>query len=455
MSSLPLREKLAYGVADIGASLSYNAINFFFLFFLVTVLGLSPGLAGIVVLFGRVIDAVTDPLMGALSDRTTGRRGRRKPYIWLGALPFGLTFALLWAVPETSQLAMFALAAALLTLHAVVFTVVQVPYMALTPELAPDYAARTSLTSYRIGFGTLASLIAAAAPPLLVAVFNRQLGLGEGAPTGWLWMGVLFGLVMTLGYLVMAALVGERQGKPVTGKLDLLGDYRLALAATGYPQVLLLYVVVTLGIGVISSMLPFYLHSALSLPPEAQTLVLGLLFVVAILSLPLWNLLAARLGKPRAFAVGLGVLGLSVPLVVLVSPSGEISAVLLISVALAGLGVGAALLFPWAMLPDVVEFDELRTGMRREGHFYALFTFGQKAAFALGAFANAQVLALVGYQRDAAVQSPEAILGIKLMVGPVAALVFVLALILAWRFPITKALHDEARMRLEARKSGL
>ena len=444
---LSLRTKLGYGVADVGASLSYNAVNFFFLFFLVDVAGLRPGLAGAALLSGRLIDAVTDPLMGTLSDRTRSRYGRRKPYIWAGLVPFGVSFALLWAIPSASQGVsqgvIFTLAALALALHAVIYTVVQVPYMALTPELAPGYEARTALSSYRIGFGTLASLIAAAAPPLLVASINDFVGRSETDQLGWTYMGVTFGAVMSASYLLMALSVREPRASlnPQTSKPPPL---RSVLETRGYLALIALFVSVTLGLGIVSSMLPFYLAS-LQLSSGEQTLILGLLFTVAILALPLWNITAGRAGKSGALALGLAVLIVGLLLIVLV-PSVGLSPSLLTSVTLAGVGTGAALLFPWAMLPDVAEFDLLAHGARREGLLYAVFTFAQKSAFALGAALNAGVLELAHYDADVPSSAQSAI---TWMVGPAAALAFLVALLLAWRYPIRKADHDAVREMLE------
>jgi GPH family glycoside/pentoside/hexuronide:cation symporter len=453
--ALPLsrRQKLAYGVADLGAALSYNAINFFLLFFLVNVLELRPMLAGSVLLLGRVVDAVTDPLMGALSDRTRSRWGRRMPYIWAGLLPLGASFALLWLVPAGSQTTMFVLAATLLMLHTVLYTVVQIPYMALTPALAPGYQARTELTSYRIGFGTLASLLAAAAPPLIIALFEPGLELSRTSQASWVWMGLIFAAVITLSYLVMALSVREPplpsfapQPQPPFWR-----EVPSVFRSYGFTSVVLLFMTTTLGVGIVSSMLPFYLDAALRLTAEEQTLVLGVLFVSAILSLPLWTHLAARTGKRLALGVGLVGLSMATLLLVAFSPPG-VSGYLMAMSVLAGIGVGAVLLFPWAMLPDVVEFDELASGHKREGLIYAIFTFGQKTAFALGVFLNGQVQEWTGYQPGAAVQSEGAIQGIVTMVGPVAAAVFLAATFWVWRFPISRERHEAARLELAERQ---
>lgn len=410
---LPRRLALGYGVAEVGASLSYNAINFFLLFFLVEVARLRPELAGAVLLLGRVFDAVTDPLMGVWSDRVRARRGTRTPFIARGALPFGLTFALLWALPALEhQGALLALAAAALLLHTLVYTFVQVPYLAMTPELAPDYESRTVLSGYRVVFATFASLVAAAAPPLLAAQFNAWRGLPEGAAFGWRAMGLLFGALMSLAYAATALAVREPArpgGRAAVPAARREGALRSLAAAHGYLPVLALFATLTLGLGTLSSILPFFLASRLQLPPAVQTGLLGLLFVVAALSVPLWTRLSSRLGKRGALSVGLALLAVSLPALVLMSPAGALSAALLLGTVVVGVGVGAVLLFPWAMLPDVLEFDALARGAareRRDGLLYAGFTFAQKLAFALAAALNGFMLGALGYRAGESVQPP-------------------------------------------------
>ena len=148
---LSLGEKLGYGVADVGASLTFVAVNTWLLYFLVNVVKLEPLRAGVVFVMGRALDALLDPVMGVLSDRLKGRV-KRTQFIRWGALPLGLSFALLWFVPDGSQSLKFAFALLMFMLFSVLYTVVQVPYMALTPDIAPDYDERTRLTSFRMGF---------------------------------------------------------------------------------------------------------------------------------------------------------------------------------------------------------------------------------------------------------------------------------------------------------------
>ena len=471
--ALSFRERVGYGVADFGASLTFVAVNTWLLYFLVNVVGLGPLRAGLVFVAGRVFDALLDPVMGLVSDRTQNRWGRL-PYIRLGAAPLGASFALLWFLPDGPG--GFALALGAFGLFSLFYTVVQVPYLALTPELAPGYDERTSLSAYRVGFGVLASLLAVALPPVIITSFGTSSGdaptLAASGPTGWRVMGVLFGLAAAASYLTMAASVREpgrelarasaqaaqeaTKRRPVR-VMTVMTEVRAAWRVHGFAPLFVLFMTVTVGLMIVNSVLPFYLESVLRLSPQAQPLVLGTLFGIAILAFPLWTFLAARFGKRAGLVFGLVGLSSGLGLIVWVEP--QAFSALLALTALAGVGLSAVMLFPWAMLPDVLEFSEEarkeiggeEAGNARAGLLYALFTFGQKLAGSLGVFANALVASLFGYQAGVAEQSARTVAGLRGMTGPVAALVFLVALLLTLRFPITRKAHEAVRTRLEAR----
>jgi glycoside/pentoside/hexuronide:cation symporter, GPH family len=448
MAHLKTGEKLSFGVADVGASLTFVAINTWLLYFLINIAGLEPLLAGLVFMIGRIFDAITDPIMGVISDRLKPKIGR-KPFIAWGAIPLGISFALLWLVPEASQLVKFILATLAFMLFSLLYTIVQMPYMALIPELTEDYDERTDLSSYRAAFGTLASLLAVAVPPIIVGFFNPKTELSQTSSQGWLWMGLIFGLIASISYLVMVA--GVKEPKCIQASLenpDFLGEFRSAFKIYGLPQIFVLFIIITIGMMIVNSILPFFLESSLRITGNNQSIVLGTLFLVAILVFPLWNILATRLGKRTALILGLLILASSLLLLVGFTTPGKISVYLMVLTALAGVGLSAVLLFPWAMLPDVVEFDELYTGRRREGLIYALFTFGQKIAGSIGVFSNAIVASVFGYRQGVIEQSATTVSAIRWMAGPVAALVFLISIFFVLRFPITKAKHYEARLKL-------
>jgi GPH family glycoside/pentoside/hexuronide:cation symporter len=448
MTQLSRGEKISFGVADIGASLTFVAINTWLLYFLINIAGLEPLLAGLVFMIGRIFDAVTDPVMGVISDRLKPQIGR-KPFILWGSIPLGISFALLWLIPETSQIIKFLLSTLCFLLFSLLYTMVQMPYMALIPELSHDYDERTSLSSYRAAFGTLASLLAVALPPIIISQFSPGKELAQTPPLAWLMMGILFGIVTSISYLIMFIRIKEPKRIEVNpASTSLLEEYRSGFNIYGFAQLFILFIVITIGLMIVNSILPFFLESGLRISSEAQPIVLGTLFLVAIAVFPGWNGVATRLDKRKALILGLMIMAVSLVLLVLFSPVEKISVYLMLMTVFAGVGLSAIMLFPWAMLPDVVEFDQATSGRRREGLVYALFTFGQKIAGSLGVFSNALVASIFGYQQGVIEQSATTITAIRWMAGPVAAFIFILGIYFVLRFPITKVRHLEVTKKL-------
>lgn len=447
--TLPWTQRVAYGVSDLGASLTFVAINTWLLYALINVAGVSPIYAGSIFLVGRLIDAFTDPLMGVLGDRWRDRIGRL-PFLRWGAVPLGVTFVAVWWAPELSTGATIAYALVTFILFGIAYTVVQVPTMALTPALAPGYDERTALTGWRIGFGVVASMLAVATPPMIILGVVGGSELAAASVAGWRVFALIFAAIAILAYLTTATFVHEPSYTAApTGPR---APWWSAFQATGYTSVWVLFLLVTLGLMTLNSMLPFFLESALSLPGEAQTLVLGTIFGVAIVSFPAWGMVSRWLGKRGALTVGLLLLMAAVLALVYLSPPGVITPTLLLFSVLAGIGLASVMMLPWAMLPDVVEFDAWRSGERREGLLYALFTFGQKAAGSLGVFANAIAATVFGYVQGQALQSPETVFGIQLMTGPVSAAIFRIAALWVWTFPITRNRHRAMQEALDARE---
>lgn len=446
--ALPRRVRVGYGIGDLGASLTFVGINTWLLYYLVNIAGVPPLQAGLVFVIGRAFDAGLDPLMGIVSDRLRWRVGRL-PFVRWGAPWLAALYAALWTLPGLLPRHAFAAALGLSLLFSLAYTVVQVPYMALTPELAPDYDERTALSSYRVAFGTLASLLAVAVPPIVVLAVAPAPSLAASGPLGWAATGGLFGVVTLLAYLWVGREVPEPerppQARPPAAGLN---DVREAFAIHGYRELFALFVAITVAIMIVNSMLPFYLESALRIPGPQQTTVLGLLFLSAVAAFPLWNGLSARIGKRDALSLGLLLMVLGLVPLTLFAPPGRVGPVLLALTFVAGCGLSAVMLLPWAMLPDVVEFDELANGRRREGLVAALFTFGQKLAGSVGVFANAIAASLFGYVSGAASQAPATVWGLRMMTGPAAAAVFLVAIVLTRRFPITRQSHAAARAAL-------
>ena len=161
---LSFSTKLAYGAGDLGPAITANVLVFFLLYFFTNVAGLAAGTASNILLIGKVWDAINDPIVGVLSDRTSHRWGRRYPWIVYGAIPFGIFFFLQWIVPSKDPTILFWYYVAIAILFNTAYTAVNLPYTALTPEITQDYNERTSLNSFRFSFsigGSILSLILA------------------------------------------------------------------------------------------------------------------------------------------------------------------------------------------------------------------------------------------------------------------------------------------------------
>ena len=446
MPSLSRSQRRAYGVADLGLALAFTVVNTWLLYFLVNVVGLPPLLAGVVFVLGRLFDALLDPVMGAWSDRLRLRVGRLAFVRW-GVAPLALTFIVLWWLPvlPASQAARFAVALAVFCVHSAAFTVVAMPWLALAPELSSDYDEQTSLNGTRMSFAVVGILLAVALPPVIVATVTGTSELASADRSGWLVMAAALGVVVTAAPLLTGVVVREpgRGGQAPAAPTRLSVSLRSALPARGFATVFSCFVAITVAIMVVNSILPFFLESVSGIAAETQTVLLGATFLTAILSFPAWSGLSRRLGKRGSLLVGLGVYAAGL-LALVLAPSGAVGPVLLTAVLLTGLGLAALLLFPWAMLPDVIGLDGL-TGPRREGVFYAIFTFGQKVAGSLGVFASALVTAVFGYVQGTAEQSAQTVLGLRIAIGPVAMAGLAIAAALVWRYPLSRTTHTDAQ----------
>ena len=256
-AALPVRTKLVYATGDHTVNLSLSALSLLYLFFLTEYAGLQPYLAGLIMWVPRIIDAFTDPLMGRISDRTPWRWGRRRPYFLIGALPFGITFALLWLTPFESQSAKFAYHISVYIALSLCTTVLSVPYLALLPEMARGYDERTSLNTYRAAAAVLGTF---------AAVGMQGLAEALGGSAGYAQVGAVAGITIfqyrsevavlayqfgdgftnilvptnavLVGILAMAAIPYDRWVRfvfPFMVKMWVLGSLALAVAvAIGY-----------------------------------------------------------------------------------------------------------------------------------------------------------------------------------------------------------------------------
>jgi GPH family glycoside/pentoside/hexuronide:cation symporter len=504
--------KLFYGTGDTGFALLNTTLSVYLLFFLVTVVKLPPAYAAVAIFLGRTWDWINDPLMGFISDHTRSRWGRRKPYLLFGPIPFGLCFILLWWVPPfESYAALTAYYALAYFLYDAMATLVWVPYLALIPEMTPDYDERTSMNMYRMFFNILASIMGFAAPEL------AGLGIFPDLRTGYLVMAACFAVIGAVPLWAVYAVAKERpqslrqqtadasrEGYLLASVLEWVKRHRLILAGAAAYLLLwtgLFYVLPRLSgattsgaswtdfvfyagflipmawitirafrrnvpflmcmgiflltwttINVVQAILPFFITYWLGMENRI-TEIMAMVFVSALIWLPFWNWFAHRFSKRRAYIVGM--ISLIVVLIVMafLPRDTPFTTVILLSF-LAGVGVSTAHIIPNAIIPDSIEWDELQTGQRREGILYSMITLMNKVASSVAVPWAALVLALSGFSEALGLdQLDSAFTAIRLLVGLAPGVLMIGGIVLAAYYPLTRERHARIR-RILAKRLG-
>jgi GPH family glycoside/pentoside/hexuronide:cation symporter len=446
---LPRRTKIIFGLGDWGPTTAGTAIMFFFAFFLTDVAGLPPAYASVVLLIGGLWDAINDPIVGVLADRVHTRWGRRRPFFLFGAVPFALALIALWWVPPFSApLAKMLYYAVAFVVWDTVFTLVSVPYSALTPELTEDYDERSRLNGYRMVVSMAGGLLAAVAVPYVAGLFPQP-------QTGYLLMAAIFGILGAIPYLLLFFAIRERfADHPISrapfGPRQWGETLMSVFRSRPFRYATGIFLTSWVTINLVAALFQYYLTYPMQMGDQVE-IVLGLLQASALIFTAVAVWLATRRGKPQTYIIGavwLTVIVLSLTFL----PSNAQMAVLALAL-LAGFGVAIVQVIPWAMVPDVMEVDELATGQRREATHYGILTFAQKGGTALALALMQAILALTGYVAGGQ-QPPEALLAIRLMIGPVPAVLLGISALLAWRYPLTRERYAEIRAQLEARRKS-
>jgi GPH family glycoside/pentoside/hexuronide:cation symporter len=454
-----LQTKLGYGVGEMSSEIPGSILVFFLLFFLTNVAGLNPALAGAVLLVGKVWDALNDPLVGWLSDRTRSRLGRRYPWMLWGAVPMGLCFVLQWWVPPLSnQIGLFGYYSAIAFLFYAASTAVIVPYSTLAAELTRHYDERTSLVSFKAAFSIGSSILGLILAQLIFAVIAdpRQKYLLVGAICGSLAALAAF-LCVWGTYRRFREIESERSlvQRPVASPF--WWQMRVAFSNRPFLFVVGIYLCSWLGLQVTAAMLPYFVVNWMELPERHFTQMALAVQGTALITMLGWGWLGQKLGKRAIYCMGIPLTLIAQAGLFFLQP-GQIGWMYGLGV-LAGAGLATAYLVPWSMLPDVVDLDELNTGQRREGIFYGFVVQIKKIGAAIALFLVSTLLAWSGLvagsaDQPALTQPDSALQAIRWLVAPVPSLVLIGGLVLAYFYPITRERHQQIVMQLgEKRRS--
>ncbi len=444
-----LTQKFAYAAPAFALAVVGIPVYVYIPKFYTDVVGINISVLGYLMFSVRIFDAVTDPAIGYLSDRSKARFGRRRPYIAAGSIFVAAAMFLLFnppAVSETMETVWFGVTIYMLFLF---WTIVAVPFESLGPEITFDYHERTSLFGLRDGFLIAGTLAAASSPALVGWLFNLPAD-ADGERAKFFWIAVIYAplLIGTCWWCVLAI----RERRPAV-KSQAKGLWRgLRQVSHNRPFVILLiaYTVSAIGNNLPATLILFYVEYVLESP--MADFFLMLYFVTGIIFLPVWIVISRRTGKKAAWLASMAINTGAFVGVFFLGPGD--AAIYGILVFLSGIGFGATLAIPSAIQADVIDYDELLTGERREGQYIGLWSISKKFAAAVGIGAGLSILGVVGYTPNVQ-QSAEVQMTLRVLYALVPSLCNIIAIAIACAYPISSRIHAEIRKAIAQRQAGL
>ncbi|MGV9215887.1 MFS transporter [Micromonospora sp. RB23] len=400
--------------------------------YLTDTLGVAAGVAALLVLLPKAWDVLVNPVAGRISDRTRSRWGARRPYLLAAGLALAVLFAAIFAAPFGNGPAAATYVALAFLATATAFAFFQVPYMAMPAEMTDDHTERTRLMTWRIAVLALAILISGAVAPLVVTAG------GDGVP-GHRWMGLFVAALIAVGAL--GAFLGTRSAPAgAVGVSEPTLRAQLAVAGANRPfrALLICFVVQSVGVATILAGVNYFAGQILRDDRNGPTLLFACFVGPALLVMPLWARVGARLGKRNALVVA-GLI-LAAGAFALVAAPVLPPVVVYLVVAVLGVGYAGQQVFALAMLPDCIAYDTARTGRRQAGVFTGLWTAGETFGLALGPGIYGLVLQVSGYVSSdtgtSAAQSDTARLGVLLGFTLIPALLIAPPILLLRRYTL-------------------
>ena len=443
MNSITNKIRIGYGIGDYAICLYWSGVSLYLLYFYTDVVGITPQMAGLIYAIGIAWDAITDPFMGYMAERTRTKMGSYRPYIYYGSIPLALSFVVLLWVPPFEGMLLLSFLIVVNLIHRTCFTIVSVPYSSLTARITDDSDERTKLTTARMlaaSFGTFS--ISALAFPIVL-----YFGGGEEA-LGFVYLGLIAGLVAVIILSITVYFVEERSFEFTKAELPNFSKVFKSVS-NNYP----FWIVFSAILILISTYLMFnnnliyFSKYALGFH-EYQGLILGVLSGTNLLAIPIWAFLAIKVGKKNTWMISMAFLFVGF-LIFYFYPISELNELLYI-LGCIGFANGATGVLFWSMLPDTIEYGEWRTGIRTESSLYGFMTFAQKGAIAIAIAILGTVLTKIGFEPNEE-QTAQTLSDLKSLMSIIPLIGVFISFVLVYFYPIDKKFHqkliDEIRVR--------
>lgn len=431
-----IRSRILYGIAEFYGGGAFLIISTFYTVFMIKAMGMPPALAGTAPLFGHVWDAITDPIMGNITDRTVSKYGAKRFYIFIGAIASSLTFVCMWiAVPSSSNVVRFVFYMLMYCLFSTGFTILMVPYNGLLPDMIDDYTMRAKFSNVRMIFSTLGAMVCGIAPTVLIAD-----NLDTGA---YLRNGIIFGIIFFITSILTFLGTWEKKKPPVrTGLAESFPQAASVFRSKSFRLFIGLYLFGQCGMDFVSGMAVYYVDDVLNGYENGYfTYILGALMVFQLIGMFIFGPVMSKFSKRTVILIGapirlLGLLGL-----LAFSYEGVSIIPVMAMSALIGFGNAASLTGIFAVMADMADVDELITSVHRPGIVSGMATFSRKISSGISTAAIGILLSMVGYDEVAANAGIRQAAGTQQGIGLIfvfaPALLTVLLLLTGLLFPLT------------------
>ena len=441
-------EKGFFAFADFYGGGGQALISVLYLVFLTDFIKLNPILAGIVVMISEIWDAISDPLMGLIGDRTETRMGRRRPYILAGGCLLAVAFGLIFLpIGGDSQVLKFIYCAATYLFYNTISTMINVSYSSMSAEISTVREERDSANVLRLVVSTASAAVCTLLPSIVIDAYNS----GKiDITTFYLIVGIGFGILFAIPVILCALFVEERVEPTVSKTTFSVKEVIEPLGNRPFRNLVGMYLGQALCMDVFSAGV-VYFAKHVTTPKGSSTVFLGIFIAVQLLAFTIINKVIKRVDVNKVYRFGLP---LSVVALVCLALFGSNLYAAYASVFFVAVGFAGAQLTSWIMFPHAVDAGELLTGKRQSGGSSAIMTFARKSSSALVIFVFSFVLELTGYDADLLTQPDSAKLGIKYVMAFSCIIFMVFGFIMAKRYNLSKEKNLQVEKYLAAQREG-
>ena len=448
-----LLNRMAYGAADIYGGGAFVVISTFYTVFLTKAQGMPAAMAGTIPLIGKVWDAVTDPIMGNICDRTKSKFGAKRFYILVGSLISALTFILMWiTAPLQTMGQKYAFYALMYMLFSTGFTVVMVPYNGLLPDMVDDYTERSRFSSVRMMFSTFGAILAGLIPTVLIRDNTR--------PASYLTVALIFGVIFTAAILWTFFGTWEKEKEPV--RVPLKDSFVQSFTVYKSRSFRMFIAIFLLGQGAadfVTGLAVYYVDDVLNAYGGGNfTILMGVLLIAQFIGTILFGQIMQRTSKTFPILAGFPVRIAATLAMLLFSHEGANFTIILVLSFIVGLGMAASSTSIYAILSDMADVDELITGISRPGTCSGMATFIRKIATGLSSAVIGLLLGMIGYDEVAANagmrQAASVQQGIAYIYVFVPVILMALTIYAALKYPLKQKEFDIIKKEIARRKGG-